>query len=551
MNELFNFDFYSKSFLKIKTKMDGIQPFVLREYQKRFNLYWDNIKGPVRIITLKPRQAGWTTFIAGKFSHKMGTTSDYRGIAMADKKGRTQSLQKIYSTFSSELPKEIQPMTDKDNTEELAYDNPKKQERGSNPGLRSGILYETAQDPNAGRSESRRFAHLSENAFFRYYREIDEGVQNSIPLSPGTAIIKESTANGRSGIGKPFFDLWTAAERGDSIYKPFFVAWYEVDDYQLNKPSGFRVSKEEREILKLCPSVTEANLVWRRLKIKEYLGDEENQFLTPSERFKQDFPLTPAEAFRHSGQPVFDAKILDRITTQLTNFKPKNMAQTVAKGDFMLMNHITDLRIFAPPRKGKRYIIGADISEGLSIGDFSSAYITDSEYNQVGSWHGKIDPDLFGHLLVSLGKIYNNALLVPEKNNMGHTTVTTIKNEGYYPMYKTVREDKITKQITEEYGWRTTSKSKQEMLNEGMARLRDNNVKIQDIGLPREMEIISRGDNGAVDLNGRDRVVAYCLAMMGIKHFRKPIKVRPGRKSTESYDSGPRKAKKSGFDIFD
>jgi len=541
--------------------MDGLQPFILRRYQKDFIRFWDEMAetGPVRINVGKPRQAGFSTTIAGKFAHFMGTMEDYRLIAMADKSGRTAEIQSIFSTFANNLPGPIRPMISKDNTEELVFDNPSKKasDKDKNPGLRSSVKFETAQDPNAGRSGSRRGAHLSETAFYRYYREIDEGVQNSIPLAKGTAIIKESTGNGRSGIGKPHYDLWKAAERGDSIYRNYFVSWFEIDDYQMNVPLGFRVTPEEREILKMRPNVTEANLVWRRLKVMEYLGDESDQFLTPAERFKQDFPLTPDEMFRHSGQPVFDAVVIERIIKKLESFRPRDMSELVSKNDYMLRNYINDLRIYAPPREGKQYFIGADIAEGLAQGDYSSLCLMDSEYKQIGSWHGKIDPDLFGHLLISLGRLYNNALLIPENNNMGHTTVTTIRNEGYYPLYTTIVEDKVSKERTTKYGWKTTQKSKQDMLNEAIKHIRDNDAKLLDIGLLREMEIISRGDNGNVDLNGKDRVVAFCLTLMGLKHYRSPIEVKKKRVSMatgtgqEIHEAFMKQKKKKGNDLFD
>lgn len=529
MDEIFDFDFYANHFMKIKTKLDGLQPFVLRKYQKSFVKYWRELEelGPVRIIVLKPRQSGFSTLVGGLFFHGMATREHYKGIALADKKGRTAEIASIYSTFNNNLPPSIKPMCEKDNTEEIFFDNPKKTMQFMSPGLSSGVKFETAQDPNAGRAGSRRFAHMSENAFYRYYREIDEGVQNSIPLSKGTAIIKESTANGRAGIGKPFYDLWRAAEAGETNYKPFFVAWYEVDDYAINPPSDFKPTKQEIDILQRHPSVSMANIMWRRMKMMEYFkSDTDSEYMTPEERFKQDYPLTPSEAFRYSGQPVFEAEHIDRIITNLTRRTPRNIAKDITKKDHMLTLHLGALKIFSPPREGKQYFIGADVAEGLAVGDSSSVCILDEEYNQVGSWHGKIDPDLFGHLLISMARFFNEAVIIPEKNNMGHTTVTTIRNEGYSRIYKKVVEDKVTRERSTRYGWVTTSVSKSEMLANAVARVRDNSAKILDIALPREMEIISRGDSGDVDLNGKDRVVAFCLAVMGVKHYREPIRVR-------------------------
>lgn len=559
MQELFDYYFYCKNFLKIRTKVNGVKPLILRTYQKRFMQFWDEIKGPKRIIVVKPRQAGFSTVVASRFFHEMVTNSDYAGIAMADKTDRALAIQKLYTFFLQEIPQVLRPMIETNNTEKLWFDNPKFNEKSKNPGLRSGVKIETALDPNAGRSEPRKFAHLSENAFYRYYTEIDDGVQNSIPLDPITCIIKESTANGRVGVGRPFYQLYNAAKRRESLYKNFFVAWYEIDDYQLAKPREMSLTSFEKELLKKYP-ITVENLVWRRMKIMEYASDTEETFLTPDERFKQDFPLSDTEAFLHTGQPVFPNEIINPIIESLTKNRPNDLKFRLEVNDHMILQFWKNLKIFTPPRQGNTYFIGADVAEGLSQGDSSSVFILDKNYYQVASWHGKIDPDLFGHLLIGLGKLYNDALLIPECNNMGHTTVTTIKNNGYIKLYRKVVEDKQTKEKETRYGWRTTNVSKNDMINEAISKLREKELVIMDESLAIEMSVITRGTNGTVDLNGKDRVVAMCLALMGRKHYDQTISVNTkksyfkgdaitGQQAHEMFENQSRK--NSSVDIFD
>lgn len=555
MQELFDYYFYAENFLKIKTKLDGMQPLVLRQYQRRFREFYDDIKGPKRIYVLKPRQAGFSTVAASFFAHDMFTSEHFTGIAMADKKGRTQAIANIYKTYLAKLPGPMRPMVDLNNTEQITLDNPNKNDREKHPGLGSGIVFETANDPNAGRSASRRFAHLSEAAFYRYAKEIDDGVQNSIPIAPGTAVIKESTANGRAGIGKAFYEGYNAAKRGDSIYKAFFVAWYEIDDYTIEPEYGFKKTKEELEIQKKHPTVTDGNLMWRRLKILEYQNDSDGGVLSPSERFKQDFPLDDVEAFLSTGAPVFDPEMIDLLMQRLGETGPRNLKDSLDIKSHMLKMFWDRLAIYSPPRREKQYFIGADVSEGLAIGDSSSAYVMDENYNQVARWHGKIDPDLFGHLLISLSIFYNKALIIPEVNNMGHTTVTTIRNEGYGKLYREVVEDKITKEKTERLGWRTTEKSKQIMLNEAIAHFREGDLTIKDKELARELSLITREENGRVNLNGRDRVVAMCLALMGRKQVRTvEVKSKRPRPITgtgaEIHEAFERERKKRSNDIF-
>lgn len=527
--DLFDYEFYTRNFLKIRTKNQGVKPLILRQYQKKFIKFWDDIKGPKRIIVVKPRQAGFSTLVASKFFHLMVTNKDYAGIAMADKSDRAMAIQKLYSFYLQELPKSLRPMIETNNTEKIWFENPNFNERTKKPGLRSGIKIETALDPNAGRSEPRKFAHLSENAFYRYYTEIDDGVQNSIPLHNDTCIVKESTANGRVGIGRPFFQLYNAAKRGESLYKNFFVAWYEVDDYQLRKPDKFELTQFEKNLLKEYP-ITIENLVWRRLKIMEYAADVDETFLTPDERFKQDFPMSDTEAFLHTGQPVYPVEIINPFIETLSKCRANDLKQRLQIDDHMILQFWGGLKVFTPPRQGNTYYIGADVAEGLSQGDSSSVFIMDKNYTQVASWHGKIDPDLFGFLLIGLGELYNTALIIPECNNMGHTTVTTIKNNNYRNLYRHVVENKQTKQKETRYGWRTTNVSKNDMINESISKLRDKDLIIQDLSLAIELSTIARGHNGIVELNGKDRTVAMCLAVIGRKHYSHAININTNKK---------------------
>lgn len=531
---------YAQYFHKIKTKIHGVQPFTLRQYQKDYINQIQSIKGPVRSIVLKPRQAGFTTLVSSFFAWKMATNFNFRGIGLADQYDRTLEMSQIYSHFFDSLEIKVKPSILKDNDERLILDNEKS------TGLGSGIKYSTARDKNAGRAGSRLFAHLTEAAFFLYPDEIDDGIQNSIPLADNSFVIKESTANGKQGVGKAFFDLWTAAVAGESLYKPYFVSWFKIDDYTIDLKQGLQLTDTEKEIMLLEPNVTQGNLAWRRLKLSEYRSDKENQALSPEERFKQDFPLTPEEAFLNSGRPVFDQTKLNRIITNLRNAMPKNFAEHIKTENHVLKNRLKEFKIFQPPRDNRQYFVGADISEGLDIGDSSAICVLDHDLKIVATWKGKIDPDLMGHLLIGIGEMYNNALLIPEKNNMGLTTVITIRNAGYYKIYKKIIEDKTTKERRTELGWRTTSLSKMEMLNETISLFREGDLVPIDIDLAIEMGNISRGANGDVELNGQDRVVSLCLAVMGWKQYKLPIESIV-KKSREYYDTY--QEKRSG-DLF-
>jgi hypothetical protein len=536
--DIHNFEHYCPVAFKIKTKIHGVQPFKLRKYQLRFlqHLKDDFSNGIVRSISLKPRQAGWSTLIAGINTHAMATRYNERGIMLADKFARTSEVHGIYSTFVYNMPKQLLPMVHTHNSEEIVFDNPLLRLRKKRPGLGSGVRSETAQDPNAGRSGTRMFAHLTEYAFYPYAAAIDEGVQNSIPLARGTRIFKESTANGMGGYGKSFFDQWNAAVAGESIYRPFFVAWYEIDDYAIIPPRDFILTREEINIIARMPAITNANLYWRRLKISEYTIDPDNA-LPPDERFKQDYPSYPEEAFLFSGRPVFDIEKLRRIIDDERRTPSPKISVRIVRPTLSMFPEM--LTIYEMPKKGKKYFIGADTAEGIETGDSSSACILDDDAKQVAFFHGKIDPDLYGTALVELARVYNNAFLVPEKNNMGHTVINAIKKQSYYRVYHPIIDDVIdADKETEKLGWVTTAKSKQKMINALIAAIREDDIVIRDASLLLEMSTLTREPNGNIILNGKDKTVAACLALMGMgKNYEAAKVFTPGEKKKTFYET--------------
>lgn len=525
MFDIHDFSQYSSVALKIQTKSQGLQPFILRKAQLRYfhHLKTDFPDGIIRSINLKPRQAGWSTGISGWNFHGMSTRFSYNGLVMADKLTRTTAVHSIYTRFLSHLPGPLRPMIAKLNESEILFDNPDPNKRKDRPGLSSGLITETAQDPNAGKSASRQWAHLSEYAFYPYAAEIDTSVQNSIGLHRGTAIFKESTANGMGGDGESFYEQWMAAERGDYEYKPFFVAWYEIEDYALEVPRGFILTPEEVELVKRCPEITNANLAWRRRKIRETRTDSDSG-LTPEELFKQDFPSFPEEAFLSTGRPVFDMDKLKNQTNRLRSTPPE--IKPIKHTRPYLSMYPKLLTVFEVPKEGRRYFIGADVAEGIEGGDASHAKILDDNHVEVAFFHGHLDPDHFGKVLVELAKIYNKALIIPEMNNMGSTTIQAIKEEDYLRVYMREVHDEIEdNKETLKMGWRTTRANKQLMLNGLIAEFRDSDIHIRDIDTLREMIRVVRGENGDVDLNGKDRVVATCLALIGASQTFEPAKI--------------------------
>lgn len=302
-----NLDFYSKHFLKIVTKKSELSPLIFNEYQRDLNKLISDVTKPIRIIVLKSRQIGISTFCAAHSFHRAATNYYTRSLIIANDLDSTNNIFNMAKRFYDFLPPQVRPQRRASNAKEIVFDTPK-----GNPvrGLISSIVLETAGNAQAGRSTTNQCIHLSEFAFWANASTVVTGLFQSIPNIKGTSVIIESTAN---GYGGEFYERWKAAESGQSEFIPVFFPAHLCEDYRMPLPEGFKLTKEEADIKKRIPKVTDEFLVWRRYKIANEMG---SALLLPEDQFRQEYCLTPDEAFITSGRPVFP---IDDLLSMISN----------------------------------------------------------------------------------------------------------------------------------------------------------------------------------------------------------------------------------------
>jgi hypothetical protein len=132
------------------------------------------------------------------------------------------------------------------------------------------------------------------------------------------------------------------------------------------------------------------------------------------------------------------------------------------------------VRMWVPPKLGRRYVIGADVAEGLEKGDFSCGHVYDrADMSLCAEWHGHIDPDLFGDQLAMLGNLYNRALIGVEDNNHGGTTNRALRRLGYpHLFYRQELDDRGARRV-QKLGWRTDTASRPIMIDDLAGLIRD------------------------------------------------------------------------------
>jgi hypothetical protein len=491
-----NFELFAKEQIKIlpKDSSKGFQFFEFNEAQKIVNEALEKqLKetGRVRAIILKARQMGLSTYTTGRVFWKSYFNAYNKSVVMAHDAATSDALFSMSRNTIYNMSDTFRPVLKKSNAKEIMFEHND-----------SGYRLYTAGAPEAGRGTTPTIAHLSEVAFWGHDEKILAGLFQGISQAEGTEVILESTAN---GVGNSFHRLWQGAVKGENEYIAIFVPWYLMSEYRRKAPEGFEKTTDE-EVLVTRYNLDDDQLYWRRLKIAE--GGED--------KFRQEYPATPEEAFIVSGSNVFNIEKLSKLVPQ----------PILAKREFnfesSMMEDLRDgsIEIFKYPTFEDAFAIGADVSLGVGK-DYSTAVVINANREVCAVYRSNtIDPSQFGDLLFYLGRYFNNALLAVESNSMGIATLNRLTQMGYVNMYYQTKMANVSKEEGTRIGWRTTSASKPAII--GFLK---NAIEQEDIWIPSRV-IIGELMNYVADDSGKtnaivgqndDTVIALAIALEVIR----------------------------------
>jgi len=433
---------------KIRTKEQTLIKLRLNEAQDRlFGIVEDmEAQGlPVRIIGVKPRRVGLSTGIQSLFFHRASTRKYQKAMTVAHDKDSTEEMFAMTDLFYNDLPEQLKPLKRYDNRQELVFENPDEENRKARPGLRSQLRIGTAGKIDLGRSKEITLLHCSESPYWPDPETTELGLLNCVPDLPSTMVFKEGTPN---GIGNKFYQDYMAAKRGESAYRPYFMAWWEFMEYQMPltvMPEAFEDSLEDDEIdLRKAYRVIPEQLNWRRWAIVNKCGNDKD-------KFDQEYPYDDISCFLVSGRPRFNPRKLHQLLLAVKDPVARGLLHVDGSRIKIEANDRGFLLIWKPPRMNGRYVIGVDVAEGLMLGDFSCAHVYDwDNLDMVAEWHGHMEPDSFGLELGKLGKIYNNALIGVEINK-DPTPARKLRTEGYpHLFYRREMEGRTSRKLVGE-----------------------------------------------------------------------------------------------------
>lgn len=232
-------------------------------------------------------------------------------------------------------------------------------------------------------------------------------------------------------------------------------------------------------------------------------------------RFAQEYGLE----FLASGRPVFDPYMLREQRKNIWKVDEEH-EQNGKKYKIKVVDH---LRIYKEPEADGIFVIGADVAEGVTGGDYSVATVWNRRTGEeVAMFRGYIPPDRFADKLYDWGMKYNKALMVVEINNHGLTTLTCLKQKIYPSLYfRPKKIDSLGISSSDKFGWRTTKVTRPLLIDEFAQACRDKELIIHSKELIDEMTVFIYDDNGNMVPQSRsyhdDEIFSAGIAWQGFK----------------------------------
>lgn len=300
-----NLPLFARNCLKVVNKKGQLVPLEFNEDQLVLHEMIEKQlaeTGMVRMVVLKGRKQGVSTYVAARFFHKAFFNAYKQVFILSHLSDSTDVLFGMVSIFYNNLPGPLKSKLLIDNKRELGFDNNSK------------YTVATAGEGEIGRGATPHLFHGSEIASYSHTDNIETGIFEAVALEEGTEMILESTAK---GVGNLFHKYSIMALEQTGVFRLAFLPWFlhkanSLDILPQHKP--FIHSEEEKDLLSKHPNITNEQLQWRRMK---KAGKDDWMF-------KQEFPSNIQEAFQTSGDSFIDAQLLykARKSTIIDTFAP-------------------------------------------------------------------------------------------------------------------------------------------------------------------------------------------------------------------------------------
>lgn len=170
---------------------------------------------------------------------------------------------------------------------------------------------------------------------------------------------------------------------------------------------------------------------------------------------------------------------------------------------------IPGCRVYVAPQPGHLYVIGADSAEGNPQSDDSVALVLDAgDWSEVAVMGGKFEPAVFAGYIDILAAYYNNASVMPERNNHGHATILALHTNG---------KSRVQAGHDNKPGWLSNEKGKTLMYDLAAEIIRDGSTVLRSAETRSQLASVESATLRAPKGLHDDHADAYCLALCALR----------------------------------
>lgn len=504
--------------LKILDKYRGTIPFDLNWAQQEYLAAVHeklNARQPGRFIILKARQLGISTLTEALLFTYSFVYPYNKSLVISHEQDSYEHLLGISKNYWNTFFAKSLYTTEFSSRKELKWVE-----------TQSSITTATAKNVDAGRSQTLHCLHGSEVGFWNDAETLLTGLRQTIPRAAGTFIGLESTAN---GVGNYFHTQWEAAYNGDSEYVPLFFPWWRHPEYtaehaQLSLATG-TLSAEERtlsaflRVRGLNTVEIDSRVMWRRYAIRDLCQND-------IQKFMQEYPATPEEAFISTGNNIFPH---EQLKTRYQPVEGERGYIVMRDGQPKFIKSADGTAVvYKSPAKNRdygRYMVAGDPTH-TTRGDYAVIQVINRRtLEQVCRVRLKIDPINFAKELYAVARWYNDALLATETTGPGYATIGALLAMGYPYLYKAQWADKTPGSIADQYGFATNVQRKNWAIGALLNVIVEGPLVVHDSVTYSELVnyvSLDNGGYGPADGKGGHDDTVMALAIAVLCHLQEP-----------------------------
>lgn len=517
--------------------------------------------GFCKLIVLKPRQTGLTTWTAASMFHRtIFTPHTYTMLVAQDPKTSGNIHSMCINAFKA-LPWWLRPESQYETKgDAIEFQRKDEMERLTNPGLGSTIQTSHAQKMSGvaiGRTI--RNGHFSEVSRWPNPEVFHSDINPSMNARDTYAVM-ESTGYGRNGL---MFDWWQGTVNGDTGWRALFIPVYKVRKYYLPIKKDFELSVDEIAFNRRVKNEINFDIPKEFWNFRRK-GMRASKHGNGKSGFLESYPITPQEAFQSSGMCAFDRDRLEEqqmrnvvrpifvgeIILGQDNFTPNPILREVGPDEVLLKrkgaNATERLHVWVKPEPNQIYYVAADTALGVKDGDFSAAQVIrvgtgNQADEQVAEFIGHIPPASYARLVAALGYWYNGAEIACEYQGPGISAGDKLKDLDYPALYRPQHRDRIGSTMGVHLHWMTTMKTRDGIIGTLNEALLENSIIIRSDDLVEECVDFSSLNGGGrfegMD-NNDDAVMSFMIALYCARETQQFLKALPSSSAGGGHTSG-------------